>query len=720
MKRLLKVLKIIGLSILALIFLVIFGLLFYYHSLYNETALPPETIIAVKLNPASGSERPVLLPVPKTVTWNTGYFRLPDLIRFHAPAEDAELIQRISTIQLKRKAEPEAQHSITFVSNKNLEPQAYTLTIQPNLVKIEYNDHAGLFYAITTLKQIAKQSNNLLPCVQIKDKPDLQTRGALLDISRGKVPTLQTLFGMIDFLADLKYNQLQLYIEGFSFAYPSFKHLWEKTETPLTPDEFKQLDNYCKERFVELVPNQNSLGHMNAWLAKEEYKGLAECPKGYKFLGLIDMKTTIAPSNPKSLELVTKMSEDLLPNFSSGKFNVNLDEPFELGKNKEHPVNDPKEVAKIYLDYAKRLNSYVESKGKKMMMWGDVISKNPEMAAQIPKDITLLEWRYESFQDFEKICRVYQEAGLHFMVCPGTSSWTSFTGRTDNMMANIENAVKNGIKYGADGMLITDWGDAPHLQYLTVSYAGLAYAGALSWNDTSETKNELGSYLSRTAFNDTIGKMGNIVLELGRYNQYEEYPMVAGTMTGWAYRFGMMDKTMTDALFKKFQKGISELLPAEEDGSKILMDGFKHPKIYNAGAIINLMDTLQKELFQTRLNIPDSTLIVDEYSNAIRMIKLGALLKQFNNYHLQQADSVNRTLLTEMKDLCTTILSEHKRLWLARNKKGGLSQSMESIKSLQVQVDKQLALLDKNGIKRWLNRTGEKLITAAAVLYLGS
>jgi len=40
------------------------------------------------------------------------------------------------------------------------------------------------------------------------------------------------------------------------------------------------------------------------------------------------------------------------------------------------------------------------------------------------------------------------------------------------MIRNIENAVSNGIKYGADGMLITDWGNTPHLQYLTVSYAG--------------------------------------------------------------------------------------------------------------------------------------------------------------------------------------------------------------------------------------------------------
>ena len=102
------------------------------------------------------------------------------------------------------------------------------------------------------------------------------------------------------------------------------------------------------------------------------------------------------------------------------------------------------------------------------------------------------------------------------------------------------------------------------------------------------------------------------------------------------------------------------------------------------------------------------------------MVKLGAMLKQYNNYHLQQSDSENKKLLTEMKTLCPVILSEHERLWMLRNKKSGLDKSMEPIKNLQGQVNQQLELLDKNGFTRWLNRTGEKLKTALAVLYLRS
>ncbi|MBZ5855512.1 family 20 glycosylhydrolase [Flavihumibacter profundi] len=718
MKRLLKVLKIIALSILALLLLSAIGLLLFYQSIYTETPLPPKTVSKVTLNTSYKSDKPILLPVPQSVEWTDKHFTFPAIIRFNAPAEDVEIIRKICMNHLNTNAEANTSGSIKFIKNKALETQAYYLSVQPGQIKIEYNSQEGLFYALTTLKQLAKQSNNQLPCVEIKDKPDLQVRGALLDISRGKIPTLQTLYSIVDFLSDLKYNQLQLYIEGFPFAYPSFKNLWEKTETPLTPEEIRQLDAYCRDRFIELVPNQNSLGHMDAWLAKEEYRSLAECPEGYKLLGLIETKSTLSPTNPKSLELVKKMSEDLLPNFTSTQFNVNLDEPFELGKSKEHPAS-PQEVGKMYLNYVKQLNSYVNSKGKTMMMWGDVLTNNPEIIPEIPKNITLLEWGYEAVHPFNKYCARNQKAGFKYMVCPGTNTWTSFTGRTNDMMGNVENAVGNGIKYGATGMLMTDWGNTPHLQYLTVSYAGLAYAAALSWNFESKNQVALGDYLSKAVFKDTTGRMGNLVLEAGRYNQFEEYPMLAMTTTGMSYLFGFMDKTMMDAISRKMQKGIFEFI-TDVDYKQFYLKGFKNPKVYNASAILNFVDTLEQQLLVTHLQTPESNLVLDEYKNGLRMVKLGARLKQYNNYHLQQADSINKIILTEMKLLCPAILQEHERLWMNRNKKSGLDQSMESIKKLQVQIDKELELLNKNGITRWLHRTGEKLISAAAVLYFRS
>jgi len=118
------------------------------------------------------------------------------------------------------------------------------------------------------------------------------------------------------------------------------------------------------------------------------------------------------------------------------------------------------------------------------------------------------------------------------------------------------------------------------------------------------------------------------------------------------------------------------------------------------------------------LNLPDSTRIVAEYANATRMIRLGATLKQYNNYHLQQTKEENHKLLLEMKSLCIDIMKEHEQLWMSRNKSGGMEVSKESFQKLLVQVDDQLNLLEKNAVTRYLSRTVEKIITAAGVLYL--
>ena len=100
------------------------------------------------------------------------------------------------------------------------------------------------------------------------------------------------------------------------------------------------------------------------------------------------------------------------------------------------------------------------------------------------------------------------------------------------------------------------------------------------------------------------------------------------------------------------------------------------------------------------------------------MIQLGALAKRYTLNHLQQTDFVNRKLPEEMKTLSQTILAEHQRLWIIRNKKSGLEHSMDNIRNLQSQIEAQLELLDKKAITRWLNRAGEKLKAAVAVLYL--
>src|SRR5439155_17149515 len=160
-------------------------------------------------------------------------------------------------------------------------PQGYTLLIRPGEISINGHDAAGLFYGRQTLVQLRRQLRESLPCLRIEDWPDFANRGVMIDISRDKVPTMPTLFALVDSLAELKINQLQLYTEH-TFAYRAHREVW-KDASPMVPEEIRPLDSYCVERHIELVPNQNSFGHMERWLKHKTYEHLAEKPDGFTF-----------------------------------------------------------------------------------------------------------------------------------------------------------------------------------------------------------------------------------------------------------------------------------------------------------------------------------------------------------------------------------------------------------------------------------------------------
>jgi len=84
---------------------------------------------------------------------------------------------------------------------------------------------------------------------------------------------------------------------------------------------------------MELVPNQNSFGHMHRWLKLPRYRRLAECPDGFDWPwgGHSDEPFSLDPTNPESLRFIAGLYEELLPPFSSRKFNVGCDETFDRG-----------------------------------------------------------------------------------------------------------------------------------------------------------------------------------------------------------------------------------------------------------------------------------------------------------------------------------------------------------------------------------------------------
>jgi hypothetical protein len=398
--------------------------------------------------------------------------------------------------------------------------EGYALTIDRTGITIVFREPPGLRAAAATLRQLLREFGRRLPCLKIRDWPDFARRGVMLDISRGRVPTLETLLDLAEKLAHFKINELQLYTEH-TFAYRQYKTVWQSWAA-LTAREIRILDARCRELGIDLVPNQNSFGHLRYFLENPRLKKLGELSKPYESdtKDFLRRPATLAPNHPGTLPFLRGLYDELLPNFSSTFFNVGCDETWDLGKGQSKELCQKKGKGAVYVDFLKKIHREVATRGKTMMFWGDIILKYPNMIPELAApNIIALNWGYEADHPFAKEAAQFARAKIPFYVCPGTSTWQTLLGRHDNALANLRAAARVGKKFGALGFLNTDWGDGGHPQPLAVSWPMFVAGAALAWNSNALGERSLEAVLNRDVFEDANGKIAAAALELGFAHQ---------------------------------------------------------------------------------------------------------------------------------------------------------------------------------------------------------
>jgi hypothetical protein len=462
---------------------------------------------------------PILLPCPRSLKILRGTFTL---------------LERRSPNR-HRKLEP-GTPSICFRQSHSApgHPEGYALTITPEGIEVSFREAAGLRAAAATLRQLLRQYGRHLPCLKIRDWPDFPRRGVMLDVSRGRVPKLETLLELAERLADFKINELQLYTEH-TFAYRQHKSVWQSWGA-LTGKEIRRLDTHCRQLGIDLVPNQNSFGHLRYFLEQPELNKLGEVSRPYEDASgeFVRRPTTLAPNHSGTLPFLRGLYDELLPNFSSRFFNVGCDETWDLGRGQSKQLCTSKGQGRVYLDFLKKIHREVSRRGRTMMFWGDIILKYPRLIPELAKigradllvgrdaqqrvltnKLVALNWGYEANHPFAKEAPRFARSGIPFYVCPGTSTWQTLVGRHDNALANLRAAAGAGRKYGAVGYLITDWGDGGHPQPLAVSWPMYLAGASLAWNSRDFDEKKLVPLLSRDVFADATGWIAEGAFKLG-------------------------------------------------------------------------------------------------------------------------------------------------------------------------------------------------------------
>lgn len=364
------------------------------------------------------------------------------------------------------------------------EDESYTLDISNNGIVITASATVGAFYGIQTLRQILE--NETVYACHIEDAPDFGFRGFYHDVTRGRIPTLDTLKELVDYMAYIKLNSLQLYVEH-SFAFREFYDSIERTGC-LTAEEIRELDEYCYENFIELIPSLSCFGHLYELLEKPQYKHLQVADhfeQTHIYWQERMAHHTIDPLHPESFPLIKSMIDQFIPLFRSDKFNICCDETFDL-KNDKHKDMD---TGKLYVDFAGQLISYVKNCGKQVMMWGDVLLEHPERVGDIPEDVILLNWHYDAdAENAEQKVKLFREQKRTQIVCPATWAWNHFNELLCASIPNITIMTDLAQKYGAMGILNTNWGDYGDPCSFDLSLFGLAYGAARSWNVSTKVE----------------------------------------------------------------------------------------------------------------------------------------------------------------------------------------------------------------------------------------
>ena len=412
-----------------------------------------------------------------------------------------------------------------------------------------------------------------------------------------------------------------------------------------------ELEKFAQEYYIDFVPNQNGFGHMSDWLALDEYKKLAECEDGFDIWGSHRAPSTLDPTNEESVNLVKKMYSDMLPYTSSRYFNMNFDEPYELGHGKSFKKAQTSSIEDVYIDYFTILADDVRKYNKIPMLWGDVLVKHPEKITKLPKDVIFIDWGYNKDYPFEKHAKMLFENNVNYILAPGTSSWSTITSRMLDMSLTIIHSAKAAKKYNGLGILVTDWGDIGHLQYLPVSYLGFIFGGLLAWG-SCELDDAIG-YLKKMLKDDALCEA---ILELAQYHLLE------GDYRDYGSRL------------------FSAILWAEHARNQLNPIEFYQTRIFS-----NLVEEKNCQLLEISFNKAqfllekaNCSLETSELKNSLKLLKV---LLSINRKFTNIKNNIPTSFDNEIKIL-QEYLIEHKYLWYIRNNPNGYEKSANRIQWL--------------------------------------
>ena len=382
-----------------------------------------------------------IIPEPVSLTETSGAFALKDNMVINNSGSDKESVTAASyltaaltqatgfkTTTVNSSTAKDINLMILASKDKELGTEGYLLSVTPGAVTISANQPAGLFYGIQTLLQLLPREiesktvvNNITwkaPCVEIKDYPRFAWRGLMFDVCRHFF-TKNEVKAYIDKMVRYKFNVLHLHLtddEGWRFEVKSLPRLtttgaWNVKKTGTfgtfsdptdneprdyggfyTQDDIREIVQYAKDRFVNILPEVDVPGHSMAAVVSypdlsctpgaDKYHVISGekfmiWPPGGHFYGLVD--NTVCPANEKTYEFLDKVFTEMATLFPFEYIHIGGDETARNFWEKSDQIKalmqkeKLKNLDEVQSYFEKRVEKIVESKGKKVIGWDEIL-----------------------------------------------------------------------------------------------------------------------------------------------------------------------------------------------------------------------------------------------------------------------------------------------------------------------------------------------------------
>ena len=481
-----------------------------------------------------------ILPTPQQVETAEGQFVWDNDVVLTYDASDAEINEIVTMLrsdldQINGKKVQfsrgviKGKHFIELIKTDHLgvsenEDQAYRLTVNPNFIRMEATSAAGLFYATQSLKQLyrytflSNKGEVVIPCMTVTDWPNYKVRAWQDDISRGPIVSMDYLKRLIPMMAECKLNAFSLYTEH------TFKTKCHPDIAPtdaFTAEEIKELEDFCKPYHIQVIGNQQCFGHFEEILCNPFYSDLA------------DTKWNLNPAKEETYKFLEDHLREVARAYKSPYFNINCDETESLGQGYAKTYVDSVGAEKVYYQHINRVNRMLRPYRKRVMMWGDIADKHPEILDNLDDDIFLIAWSYDGRDSFDDFLQPYVKSGRNYFVAPGVSLSERVWPKHYEFKTNITNLCRDGYKNGAMGVINTCWDDFG--ESLThCALLGLAYGAETSWNATTTQERS-------TEFNFTAHFTGSLSDDICRHlDELSEWTKIDGVG-----KFTAMTESMT-------------------------------------------------------------------------------------------------------------------------------------------------------------------------------